>query len=57
MGSAMFAGHERLGNIVNVIDMNQQADSVLVLGSNRSSTSGAFGWWAEGVDGTTSAAP
>jgi transketolase N-terminal domain/subunit len=53
----MFAGHERLGNIVNVIDMNQQADSVLVLGSNRSSTSGAFGWWAEGVDGTTSAAP
>ena len=51
--SAMFAGHERLGNLVNVIDVNRtQADGALVLEIEPLVDKWrAFGWWAEGVDG------
>lgn len=51
--SAMYVGDQRLGNLVNVIDVNQtQADGPLVLdiepvaGKWR-----AFGWWADECDG------
>jgi transketolase len=49
----MFAGHERLGNLVNVIDVNRtQADGALVLEIEPLVDKWrAFGWWAEGVDG------
>jgi transketolase len=51
--SAMFAGHERLGNLMNVIDVNRtQADGALVLEIEPLVDKWrAFGWWAEGVDG------
>jgi len=51
--SAMFAGHERLGNLVNVIDVNRtQADGALVLEIEPLVDKWrAFGWWAEEVDG------
>ena len=51
--SAMFAGHERLGNLVNVIDVNRtQADGALVLEIEPLVEKWrAFGWWSETVDG------
>src|SRR5436190_9498881 len=51
--SAMFAGDERLVNLVNVIDVNRtQADGALVLEIEPLVDKWrAFGWWAEGVDG------
>lgn len=51
--SAMFAGARRLGNLVNVIDVNRtQADGDLVLEVEPLADKWrAFGWWAEEVDG------
>jgi len=51
--AAMFAGHERLGNLVNVIDVNRtQADGALVLEVEPVVEKWrAFGWWSERVDG------
>jgi transketolase len=51
--AAMFAGHERLGNLVNVIDVNRtQADGELVIEIEPLTEKfRSFGWWAEEVDG------
>ena len=51
--AAMFAGHERLGNLVNVIDVNRtQADGDLVLEVEPLVDKWrSFGWWAVDVDG------
>ena len=49
----MFAGHERLGNLVNVIDVNRtQADGALVIEVEPLADKyRSFGWWAADVDG------
>jgi transketolase len=51
--AAMFAGHERLGNLVNVIDVNRtQADGDLVIEIEPLTEKfRSFGWWADEVDG------
>jgi transketolase len=51
--AAMFAGHERLGNLINVVDVNRtQADGDLVLEVEPLAEKyRAFGWWAADVDG------
>jgi transketolase len=51
--SAMFAGDQRLGNLVNVIDVNQtQADGPLVLEIDPLVEKWrSFGWWADECDG------
>jgi transketolase len=51
--SAMFAGDERLENLVNVVDVNRtQADGDLVLEIEPVAEKfRAFGWWAENADG------
>ena len=51
--AAMFAGHERLGNLVNVIDVNRtQADGDLILEVEPLVDKWrSFGWWAADVDG------
>ena len=49
----MFAGHERLGNLINVVDVNRtQADGDLVIEVEPLAEKyRAFGWWAADVDG------
>src|SRR5207237_241073 len=51
--AAMFAGHERLGNLVNVIDVNRtQADGDLVLEIEPVVEKfRSFGWWAAEAEG------
>jgi len=51
--SAMFTGAERLGNLVNVVDVNRtQADGDLVLEIEPLAEKfRSFGWWAEEADG------
>jgi transketolase len=51
--AAMFAGHERLGNLVAVVDVNRtQADGDLVLEVEPLVDKWrSFGWWATVVDG------
>jgi len=51
--AAMFAGSQRLGNLVNVVDVNRvQADGDLVLEIEPHADKWrAFGWWAQDVDG------
>jgi transketolase len=51
--AAMFAGHERLGNLINVVDVNRtQADGDLVVEVEPLAEKyRAFGWWAADVDG------
>lgn len=51
--AAMFAGHERLGNLVNIIDVNRtQADGDLVIEVEPVAEKfRSFGWWADEVDG------
>ena len=51
--SAMFAGDQELGNLVNVIDVNRtQADGELVLEVEPLAEKWrSFGWWADDVDG------
>jgi transketolase len=51
--AAMFAGHERLGNLVAVVDVNRtQADGDLVLEVDPLADKWrSFGWWATDVDG------
>jgi len=51
--AAMFAGHERLGNLINVVDVNRtQADGDLVIEVEPLAEKyRAFGWWAVDVDG------
>jgi transketolase len=51
--AAMFAGHERLGNLINVVDVNRtQADGDLVIEVEPLADKyRAFGWWATDVDG------
>jgi transketolase len=51
--AAMFAGDQRLGNLVNVVDVNRtQADGDLVLEVEPLTDKyRAFGWWAADVDG------
>jgi transketolase len=51
--AAMLAGHQRLGNLVNVIDVNRtQADGDLVLEIEPLADKWrSFGWWATEADG------
>ncbi len=51
--SAMFAGDQALGNLVNLIDVNRtQADGELVLEVEPLAEKWrSFGWWADDVDG------
>ncbi len=51
--SALFAGDQELGNLVNVIDVNRtQADGELVLEVEPLAEKWrSFGWWADDVDG------
>jgi transketolase len=51
--AAMFAGHERLGNLINVVDVNRtQADGDLVIEVEPLAEKyRAFGWWAADVNG------
>lgn len=51
--AAMFAGHHRLGNLVNIVDVNRtQADGPLVLEIEPLAEKfRSFGWWATDVDG------
>jgi transketolase len=51
--AAMFAGHRRLGNLVNIIDVNRtQADGPLVIEIEPLAEKfRSFGWWAMDVNG------
>jgi transketolase len=51
--AAMFAGHERLGNLVTVVDVNRtQADGDLVVEVEPLAEKfRSFGWWADEADG------
>jgi len=51
--AAMFAGHERLGNLINVVDVNRtQADGDLVIEVEPLADKyHSFGWWAVEADG------
>jgi len=51
--AAMFAGHQRLGNLINIVDVNRtQADGPLVLEIEPLKAKfESFGWWAINVDG------
>lgn len=51
--AAMFAGHRRIGNLVNIIDVNRtQADGPLVIEIEPLAEKfRSFGWWAMDVNG------